>query len=140
MPTFLPWTSVEVGDLDIFAPAVPCLFVYTRYVEDKPDSTVTYFWQDETTGIIHHELLFNAPVSYEAAMSWAQEHAAAGNIERIHVRHARSQEPRRSRKVRSRRVSKAGQASSKKRPRATRKAAKTAKARRRPSPRAASKR
>jgi hypothetical protein len=139
MPTLLPWTSVEVGDLDIFAPAVPCLLVYTWYVEGEPDSTVTYFWQDEGTGIIHHELLFNAPVSYEEAMNWAQEHAAAGNIERIHVRHARSQERKRSRKVRPRRASKAGQASSKKRPRATRKAAKTAKARRRLSPRAASK-
>ena len=65
MPTLLPWASAEVGDLDIFAPAVPCLFVYTWYIDGEPDSTVSYFWQDEGTGIIHHELLFNAPVPYE---------------------------------------------------------------------------
>ena len=138
MPRLLPWTSVEVGDLDIFAPAVPCLFVYTWYVDGEPDSTVTYFWQDEGSGIIHHELLLSAPVSYEEAMNWAREHAAASDIERIHVRHARSKAAGRNRKKRPQKVSKARRASSQDRSTAKRKT-KSAKARRRPSPRAAAK-
>jgi len=89
MPTLLPWTSAEIGDLDIFAPAIPCLLVNTWYVDGEPDSTVSYFWQDEQTGIVHHELLLHAPVAYEDAMEWATAHAAGNDIERIHVRHAR---------------------------------------------------
>jgi hypothetical protein len=90
MSKLLPWSSAEVGDLDIFLPAIPCLFVNTWYVDGVPDSTVSYFWQDEATGIVHHELLLSAPVSYEEAMDWAQAHASSSDIERIHVRHARS--------------------------------------------------
>ena len=90
MPRFLPWNSVEIGDLDVFAPAVPCLLVYTWYVDGQPDSTVSYLWQDDRTGAVHHELLFNAPVSYEQALDWAQEHAPTRNVERIHVKHAKS--------------------------------------------------
>jgi len=115
MPKLLPWTSVEVGDLDIFAPAVPCLFVYTWYLDGEPDSTVTYFWQDEDTGIIHHELLFNAPVSYEEAMDWAQQHAATSDIQRIHVRHARPKAVAPGRKKAALAASKARRATSKRR-------------------------
>lgn len=96
MPTLLPWSSVEIGDLDIFAPTVPSLFVYTWYPDDEPESTVAYFWQDEGTGLIRHELLFNAPVSYDEAIKWAQDHASKSDIKRIHVRHARSRLTRRS--------------------------------------------
>ncbi len=50
MATLLSWTSVGIGDLDIFVPSPPCLVVYTSYVDDEPESSVTYFWQDESTG------------------------------------------------------------------------------------------
>jgi len=123
MPTLLPWMSVEVGDLDIFAPAVPCLLVYTWYVDGEPDSTVTYFWQDAGTGIIHHELLFNASVPYDVAMKWAQVHASTSNIERIHVRHARPKLAGRGRGKRLVKTSKAPKASAKKRASTKRKTA-----------------
>ena len=29
MPTLMPWTTVEIGDVDIFSPALPSLVVYT---------------------------------------------------------------------------------------------------------------
>lgn len=137
MPKLLPWTSVEVGDLDIFAPAVPCLFVYTWYADGEPDSTVTYFWQDEETGLIHHELLLNAPVSYEEAMAWAQQHAAAGDIERIHVRHARPKVAERKSKKAPRKGRKARRSSPGSRP-AAKPRTRAAKASRGRRPRAAS--
>lgn len=87
MATLVPWTTIEVGDLEIFAPAVPCLVVNTWYIDDQPDSTVTYFWQDEATGLINHEIVFAEPVGFEAALAWAQEHAPTRGIERIHVKH-----------------------------------------------------
>jgi hypothetical protein len=71
MPTLLQWTSVGIGDLDVFIPSPPCLVVYTSYVDDEPESTVTFFWQDENTGIVHHELLFMEPVPFETAPKWA---------------------------------------------------------------------
>ena len=92
MPTLLPWTSVEIGDLDVFIPSPPCLVVYTSYVDREPESTVTFFWQDESTGIVHQQLLFMEPVPFEAALKWAQEHAPTRDIERIHVKHARTKE------------------------------------------------
>jgi len=140
MPRLLPWTIAEVGDLDIFTPAAPCLLVYTWYVDGEPDSTVSYFWQDEGTGIIHHELLFNAPVPYEDAMNWAQEHASASNIERIHVRHARPAGAGRQRAKITRRPVKAARVFGRKQTSAKRKAAMGAKAKRRSSPRKSSKR
>ena len=57
MPTLLSWTSVGIGDLDVFIPSPPCLVVYTSYAGDQPESTVTFFWQEEDTGIVHHQLL-----------------------------------------------------------------------------------
>lgn len=104
MATFLPWSSAEIGDLDIFAPAVPCLLVNTWYDDGGPDSTVSYFWQDERTGIVHHELLLHAPVTYEEAMDWAAAHAAGNDIERIHVRHAKRSAGRAAGKTKSRKV------------------------------------
>ena len=47
MPTLLSWTSVGIGDLDVFIPSPPCLVVYTSYADDQPESTVTFFWQEE---------------------------------------------------------------------------------------------
>jgi hypothetical protein len=140
MPTLLPWASAEVGDLDIFAPAVPCLFVYTWYVDGEPDSTVSYFWQDEGTGIIHHELLFNAPVPYEEAMDWAQAHASTSNIERIHVRHARPATASRRRQKKVRRPARVVRTSSRKRSSAKQKVVKGAKTKRASSRKKASKR
>jgi hypothetical protein len=69
------------------------LVVYTSYADDQPESTVTFFWQEEDTGIVHHQLLFMEPVPFETALKWAQEHAPTRNIERIHVKHARKREP-----------------------------------------------
>ena len=52
MANLLPWSTVEIGDLDIFTPMLPSLVVYTWYVDDQPESTITYFWRDEDTGTI----------------------------------------------------------------------------------------
>jgi hypothetical protein len=90
MATLLSWTSVGIGDLDIFVPSPPCLVVYTSYTYDEPESSVTYFWQDEGTGLLHHELVYQQPVSFETAVAWAQEHAPTRSVERIHVKHART--------------------------------------------------
>jgi hypothetical protein len=92
MPTLLSWTSVGIGDLDVFIPSPPCLVVYTSYADDEPESTVTFFWQEENTGMVHHQLLFMEPVPFETALEWAQEHAPTRSIERIHVKHARMRE------------------------------------------------
>ena len=94
MATLVPWATIEVGDLDIFAPAVPCLVVHTWYLDGEPDSTVTYFWQDEATGLINHEIVFAEPVSFEAALAWAQEHAPTRGVERIHVKHGPAERKR----------------------------------------------
>ncbi len=91
MATLLAWTTTEIGDLDIFTPAVPCLVVHTRSINGQPDSTVSYFWQDEATGLIRHELVFAQPVSFETALAWAQEHAPTRGVERIHVKHGSAQ-------------------------------------------------
>ncbi len=90
MATLLSWTSVGIGDLDVFVPSPPCLVVYTSYDEkDRPESSVTYFWQDETTGLLNHQLLYTQAAPFETALAWAQEHAPTRSIERIHVKHAR---------------------------------------------------
>jgi hypothetical protein len=68
------------------------LVVYTSYADDEPESTVTFFWQEENTGMVHHQLLFMEPVPFETALKWAQEHAPTRSIERIHVKHARMRE------------------------------------------------
>ena len=96
MATLLSWTSVGIGDLDIFVPSPPCLVVYTSYVDDKPESSVTYFWQDESTGALNHELVYQQPVSFDTAVAWAQEHAPTRSVERIHVKHARAKKARRT--------------------------------------------
>ena len=90
MATLMPWNTVEIGDLDIFAPALPSLVVYTWYVDDEPESSVTYFWSDEGTGIVQHELLLVAPIAFEEAVTRAQEEAPKRSVKRIHVKHARS--------------------------------------------------
>ncbi len=90
MATLLSWTSVGIGDLDIFVPSPPCLVVYTSYIDDEPESSVTYFWQDESTGALNHELVYQQPVSFDTAVAWAQEHAPTRSVERIHVKHARA--------------------------------------------------
>jgi len=85
----MPWTTVEIGDLDVFAPALPSLVVYTWYVGDEPESTVTYIWRDENTGLVHHEIVHVGPATFEAAVARAQEEAPKRGVERIHVKHAR---------------------------------------------------
>ena len=89
MPTLMPWTNVEIGDLDVFAPTLPSFVVYTWYVDDEPESTVTHFWRDETTGAVHHEFVHVGPATFEAAVARAQEEAPKRSVERIHVKHAR---------------------------------------------------
>jgi hypothetical protein len=88
MPTLMPWTTIEIGDVDIFSPSLPSLVVYTWYVYDEPESSVAYFWRDENTGMVHHELLFIGPATFEAAVSHAKEKAPERSVERIHVKHA----------------------------------------------------
>lgn len=95
MATLVPWTTVEIGDLEFFAPSVPCLVVQTRYIDGEPDSTVTYFWQDEATGLINHEMVFADSVGFDAALDWAQQHAPTRGVERIHVKHGPVAKPRR---------------------------------------------
>ena len=90
MPTLLPWTNVEIGDLDVFAPTLPSLVVYTWYVNEEPESTVTHFWRDESTGAVRHELVQVGPLTFEMAVARAQEEAPKRSVERIHVKHARS--------------------------------------------------
>jgi len=43
MATLILWTSIEIGDLGVFSPVLPSLVVYTWYVDDKPESSITYF-------------------------------------------------------------------------------------------------
>jgi hypothetical protein len=90
MATLIPWTTIEVGELEIFTPAVPCLVVNTWYADGEPVSTVTYFWQDEKTGLINHQIVFAEPVGFEDALAWAQDHAPTRGVERIHVKHGPS--------------------------------------------------
>ncbi len=90
MATLLSWTSLGIGDLDVFLPSPPCLVVYTSYEDGVPESSVMYIWQHETTGVLHHELVYQQPVSFETAVAWAQEHAPTRSVERIHVKHARA--------------------------------------------------
>jgi hypothetical protein len=89
MATLLSLTSVGIGDLDIFLPSPPCLLVYTSYADGQPESSVTYFWQDEKTGTLHHELVYLEPAPFETALAWAQTHAPTRGVERIHVKHER---------------------------------------------------
>src|SRR5271170_3022683 len=90
MATLLSWTSVGIGELDVFVPSPPCLVVYPSYVDGQPESCVTHFWQDENTGILNHQLVYMEPVPFETALAWAKEHAPTRQIERIHVKHARA--------------------------------------------------
>ena len=90
MATLLSWTSLGIGDLDVFLPSPPCLVVYTSYEDGKPESSVMYIWQHEKTGALHHELVYQQEVPFETAVAWAQEHAPTRNVERIHVKHARA--------------------------------------------------
>jgi hypothetical protein len=89
MPTLMPWTTIEIGDVDIFSPSLPSLVVYTWYVDDEPESSVVYFWRDQDTGIVCHELLFVGPAPFEEAVSHAKEEAPGRSVEKIHVKHAR---------------------------------------------------
>ena len=90
MATLLSCTSVGIGDLDVFLPSPPCLVVYTSYADGEPESSVTYFWQDESSGQLHHELVYQQPASFDTAVAWAHEHAPTRSVERIHVKHARA--------------------------------------------------
>jgi len=89
MLALMPWTTVEIGDVDMFLPSLPSLVVYTWYVDDEPESSVVYFWRDEDTGVVHHELLFVGPATFETAVTHAKEKAPERSVERIHVKHAR---------------------------------------------------
>src|SRR5437660_3660958 len=55
----------------------------------QPESSVTYLWQDEKTGALHHELVYLEPAPFEAALAWARTHAPTRGVERIHVKHDR---------------------------------------------------
>lgn len=121
MATLLPWSNVEIGDLDVFMPALPALVVYTWYVDDEPESTVTYFWQDEDTGDVKQEILFIEPVGFDEAVDRAQNFAADRKIRRIHVKHARTSGKHAGRKPKARRAAPARKA------RTARKAASTKK-------------
>ena len=124
MPTLMPWTTVEIGDLDVFAPVLPSLVVYTWYVDDEPESSITYFWRDDTTGMIHHELVLVAPVPFEEAVTRAQEEAPKRSVERIHVKHARTSKKIEAKgKAKTKRTAKTSASQSKKRAAVKRKVA-----------------
>ena len=137
MATLLSLTSVGIGDLDVFLPSPPCLLVYTSYADGQPESSVTYFWQDEKTGALHHELVYLEPAPFETALAFAQTHAPTRGVERIHVKHERGKkalgrEPRASSAARKRVAKKAPAkkvAARKAVPAGTRAAAKTRKVR-----------
>ena len=50
MATLIPWTTVEVGELEIFTPAVPCLIVNTWYADGEPVSIVNTFGKTKRPG------------------------------------------------------------------------------------------
>jgi hypothetical protein len=91
MATILPWTNVEIGELDVATPAMPCLLVHTSYVDGEPESSVTFFWQDDETGFVNHEVLLLKPMEFDEALAWAKDHAATNQVQRIHVKHGRPQ-------------------------------------------------
>ena len=91
MATILPWMNVEIGELDVATPAIPCLLVHTSYVDGEPESSVTFFWQDDDTGLVNHEVLLLKPMEFDEALAWAEGHAATNQVQRIHVKHARPQ-------------------------------------------------
>jgi hypothetical protein len=97
MAILLSLTSVEIGDLEIFLPSPPCLLVHTSYADGQPESSVTYLWQDEKTGALHHELVYLEPAPFETALAWAQTHAPTRGVERIHVKHERGKKALRRR-------------------------------------------
>ncbi len=97
MAILLSLTSVEIGDLEIFLPSPPCLLVHTSYPDGQPESSVTYLWQDEKTGALHHELVYLEPAPFETALAWAQTHAPTRGVERIHVKHERGKKALRRR-------------------------------------------
>jgi hypothetical protein len=70
MATLLSWTSLGIGDLDVFMPSPPCLVVYTSYEDGEPESTVMSIWQHEKTGALHHELVYQQAVPFETAIAW----------------------------------------------------------------------
>ena len=92
MATLLSWTSLGIGDLDVFMPSPPCLVVYTSYEDGVPESSIMYIWQHEKTGALHHELVYQQAVPFETAVAWAQEHAPTRNVERIHVKQRAGEE------------------------------------------------
>src|SRR5208282_5434430 len=94
MATVLSLTSVGIGDVELFMPSPPCLVVNTFYVDDEPESSVAYVWQDAQTGELKYELVYMQPVPFETALAWAEENAAARSVERIHTRHAAKAEPK----------------------------------------------
>ena len=75
---------------DIFVPSPPCLIVYTSYIDDKPESSVTYFWQDESSGALNHELVCQLPVSFDTAAHGRR--SMANTQRRTHPRQARAGE------------------------------------------------
>jgi hypothetical protein len=90
VPTLMPWTTIEIGDVDVFSPTLPSLVVYTWYVDETPESTVAHFWRDEDTGVICHELVLIAPVTFEEAVAHAHAEAPKRKVDKIHVKHARA--------------------------------------------------
>jgi hypothetical protein len=88
MATVLSLTSVGIGDVELFVPSPPCLVVNTFYVDDEPESSVAYVWQDAETGELKSELVYMQPVPFETALAWAEENAPTRSVERIHTRHA----------------------------------------------------
>ena len=129
MPTLLPWSSLEFGDLDVFVPSIPSLLVYTWYEGDEPQSVVVNFWQDSDTGVIQSELLMQGPLTYDEALAWAQSHATKRDIARIHAKHSKPARKTRHRKAAKAKARKPARAKSKMRPAAKRRAARSAKRR-----------
>jgi hypothetical protein len=65
---------------------------YVRSTRKNTSSGEGCFSQEESTGIVHQELLFIEPVPFETILNWAPEHAPMRSVERIHVKHARTKD------------------------------------------------
>jgi hypothetical protein len=90
----VPWATIEIGDLEIFAPGVPCLVVNTWYIDGSAGQHRDLLLAGQATGLINHEIVFAGSVGFDAALAWAQEHAPTRGVERIHVKHGPSQKKR----------------------------------------------
>ncbi len=83
---------VGIGDLDIFVPLAAMLGrLYVLYIDDKPGEFGDfYLWQDESTGALNHELVYQQPVYVPITANRMGAGACANTQRRTHPRQARA--------------------------------------------------